>query len=111
MSRTSSEIQIDTLPFLVVDENEGAAGEKGIFGRRGDEASVRHIPLTVLRDNLRQVVAGLQELFDDVAGSGARLPLKQAQVSFEVTASGGVTVLGASGQLGATGGIVLTFGE
>jgi hypothetical protein len=112
MVDTGAEVRIDTLPFLVADDEENiGGGEKGIFRRHDGETSVRRIPVTVLRENLRQVVAGLQGLFDEVAGSAGRLPLKQAQVSFEVTASGGITVVGASGQVGATGAIILTFGE
>ncbi|WP_239341397.1 hypothetical protein [Frankia sp. CiP3] len=112
MSDARVEVPTCTLPFLVADDEEDVGGgDKGIFRRRGGETSVRNIPVAVLRESLRHVVDGLRGVFDEIAEAGGRLPLKEAQISFEVTASGGVTVIGASSQVGATGAITLTFGE
>ncbi|WP_322778150.1 hypothetical protein [Frankia sp. Cas4] len=106
----------DTLPFLVSLDDHGATagqadGEKGIFGRRDTEPAVRQIPITVLRENLRRTVDGLRELFDEIAATEGRMPLRQAQIAVEVTASGGITLVGTSAQVAGTAAITLTFGE
>ncbi|WP_041254823.1 hypothetical protein [Frankia sp. EAN1pec] len=107
----------DALPFLVslndqhgtVDRADG--GEKGIFARRDDEPTVRQIPITVLRENLRRTVGGLRQLFDEIAATEGPMPLKQAQFAIQVTASGGITLVGTSAQVAGTAAITLTFGE
>ncbi len=105
----------ETLPFLVsIDDTDGQAGtggEMGIFGRRDGELRVREIPVAVLRESLRRAVGGLRALFDEVAASEGGMPLKQAQISFEVTGSGGIALIGTSAQVAGRGAITLTFGE
>jgi hypothetical protein len=109
-----SEVEVTaTLPFLVsVEDGEppGAGGTKGIFSRGDSEVALREIPITVLRDNLRRTVAGLRELFDEIARTGGELPLRQAQIGFEVTASGGIALLGTTAEIAGKGAITLTFG-
>jgi hypothetical protein len=98
-----------TLPFLVSAE-PAETDTMGVFGR-STEIVLRHVPVSALRENLRQLVATLHSVFDEVAGEGSQLPLKEAQVSFQVTASGSVQLLGVGGAVGSTGGIVFTFGR
>jgi hypothetical protein len=106
----------ESVPFLVaadgLDEDEAiGSGTKGIFSRGDTDVSVREVPVAVLRENLRRTVAGLRSLFDEVATADGGLPLREAQISFEVTASGGINILGSSAQASTTGGITLTFGH
>ncbi|WP_225438540.1 hypothetical protein [Candidatus Frankia nodulisporulans] len=101
---------------MSIEDEDGMpepSGDKGLFGRRdgdGDGPSIRHIPVTVLRENLRQITAGLRDLFDDIAAQPGGLPLREAQVTFEVTASGGIALVGTSAQVAGRGAITLTFG-
>jgi hypothetical protein len=106
----------ETLPFLVtIDDSDagsaGLVGEKGLFGRGDGAASIRQVPVAALRESMRRVVGGLRELFDGVAATDGRMPLKQAQIAFEVTASGGIALVGTSAQIAGKGAITLTFGE
>jgi|GEM_PF-2984319 hypothetical protein len=106
---------VESLSILVtVDEPAADAtppGTRGLLGRRDSEVGVREVPVAILRDNLRRTVDGLRALFEEIAAEGGPLPLKEAQISFEVTASGGVNVLGTSAQASGTGAITLTFGR
>ncbi len=114
MFEAAAEISTETLPFLVSDEESGTAtaeGEMGIFGRSEGALSVRQIPVAVLRENLRRTVGSLRELFDEIAAAEGGLPLKEAQITFEVTASGGITIVGANAQAAGKGAITLTFGR
>jgi hypothetical protein len=103
----------ETLTFVVsIDsDDEADSGEKGIFRRLEDQqSSLRDIPLTVLQENLIQTIGGLRKLFKIDEPHESKLPLKQVQVSFEITASGKVALLGTSAALAGRGAIVLTFG-
>ncbi|MFF1794526.1 hypothetical protein ACFVXQ_09915, partial [Kitasatospora sp. NPDC058263] len=93
-------------------QRSSTVGEKGIFGRGGGaEGSVRSIPVAVLRENLQRTVDGLQAVLGELRVPDGGMLLKQAQVSFEVTASGGITLVGTSAQVAAKGAITLTFGS
>lgn len=99
-----------TLPFWVsYDEESDPDGEDsmGLFGNR-QEAVLRGVPLGVLRKNLADAVDALQELFAEVAARGGPLPLREAQLSVQVTAAGGVQFVG-SAQVQSSRGIVLVF--
>ncbi|AGP61315.1 Pepco domain-containing protein [Streptomyces rapamycinicus] len=99
-----------TLPFWVeaTDEDDHADYDSmGLFNRSGD-AVLRSVPLGPLRQNLAEAVDALQEVFADVANCGGTLPLAEAQLSFQVTATGGVQFIG-TGQVQGTRGLTLTF--
>ncbi|MFF1957740.1 hypothetical protein ACFVWX_12215 [Streptomyces sp. NPDC058220] len=108
---------VQTLSFLVsIDDTPppppgASAGEKGIFRRGGGEGSIRDIPVAVLRDNLQRAVNGLQQVIGEITVPEGGMPLMQAQVSFEVTAGGGIALVGTSAQVAAKGAITLTFGS
>lgn len=112
---------LETLPFIVsiedvdTDHGMGPTGDKGLFGRRGSDEdrdhSVRNIPVSVLRDNLQRTVDGLQQVLGSITVPDGGMALRQAQVSFEITASGGIALVGTSAQVAAKGAITLTFGE
>ncbi|WP_327358593.1 Pepco domain-containing protein [Streptomyces sp. NBC_01304] len=100
-----------TLPFWVsYDEaSEKESGDSmGLFGDSG-EAALRQVPLGPLRKNLTEAVDALQQLFADVAARDGALPLREAQLSFQVTAGGGVQFIGTAAQMAGSRGIVLVF--
>ncbi|MFF3588379.1 hypothetical protein ACFYYI_14590 [Streptomyces sp. NPDC002387] len=102
-----------TLSFLVSLDDVPAAsssGEMGIFGRGVGEPRLREIPAAVLKQNLRRTVEGLREVFDDLSAGDSALPLQQAQIAIEVTASGGIALVGTTAQVATKGAITLTFG-
>ncbi|MDV9177329.1 hypothetical protein R6V09_45285 [Streptomyces sp. W16] len=105
---------VDGLDVLVsIDDAEGRSdsGDMGIFRRRSEDASVRRIPTAVLRENLQHTVRALQQVLTDLRVPDGGMPLQQAQVSFEITATGGITIVGTTAQVGAKGAITLTFGS
>ncbi|MFF3247743.1 hypothetical protein ACFYWY_29390 [Streptomyces sp. NPDC002870] len=90
------------------DEQSGEPGDSmGLFGDGGD-AALRNVPLGPLRKNLAEAVDALQQLFTDVAARGGPLPLREAHLSFQVTAAGGVQFIGTA-QMQSSRGIVLVF--
>jgi len=99
-----------TLPFIVaVDRDDDDV--KGMFGRAGASVALRDVPVAALRENLRQLAVSLRSLLDEVAEESGRLPLKEVQLSCEVTASGGIQLLGVGGEVGGTGAVTFTFGR
>ncbi|WP_322751846.1 MULTISPECIES: hypothetical protein [unclassified Frankia] len=100
---------------MAIDDSDagpvGPVGDKGLFGRGDGEPSIRQIPVAILRENLRRAVGGLRELFDEIAEQPGGMRLRQAQIAFEVMASGGIALVGTSAQLAGKGAITLTFGE
>lgn len=108
MSESAEALASETLAFLVTEGDEAEDREKGIFGRR-ENLSVRRIPIAVLRDNLHRTVTELRKLFDEISTDKSGMPLKQVQVQFEVTATGGITLVGTA-QIASKSAITLTFG-
>ncbi|MFI6370919.1 hypothetical protein [Streptomyces sp. NPDC050546] len=105
---TEPEVIEPSLPFWVTVAEEGDDDSMGLFGNGGGEPALRSVPLGPLRKNLAETVDALQQLFEDAAARGGTLPLAEAQLSFQVTASGGVQLLG-TGQVQGTRGLTLVF--
>jgi len=101
-----------TLDFLVAvtEEELEVQGTKGLFGRGEREIVLQEISVETLRRNLRSTMVALREAFDGLERLGDGLPLKEVQISFEVTASGKISLLGTGAEVAGTGGITLTFG-
>ncbi|KUM93046.1 hypothetical protein AQI88_28400 [Streptomyces cellostaticus] len=95
-----------TLAFWVTAEDEDDDGMA--LGRRGGDAVLRKVPLGPLRKNLTETVTALQQVFADVAAQNGTLPLREAQLQFQVTASGGIQLVGTS-QVQGSRSITLVF--
>ncbi|WP_433890120.1 Pepco domain-containing protein [Streptomyces sp. CA-111067] len=104
---TTSDSTTAALPFWVSPVDETGDGDDSL-GILGGDAVLRSVPLGPLRKNLAATVDALQEIFNDVIARGGSLPLAEAQLSFEVTASGGVQLIG-TGQVQGSRGLTLTF--
>lgn len=102
---------LDVLVSIDDTEAPSGSGDMGIFRRRSEDTLVRRIPTGVLRENLQRTVQALQQVLADLRVPDGGMPLKQAQVSFEITATGGITIVGTTAQVGAKGAITLTFGS
>lgn len=109
MHAAESPLNEPTLPFWVSYDGQGEepGDSMGLFGDSG-EAALRNVPLGPLRKNLADAVDALQQLFTDVAARGGPLPLREAHLSFQVTAGGGVQFIGTA-QMQSSRGIVLVF--
>ncbi|MGW2519992.1 Pepco domain-containing protein [Streptomyces sp. NPDC001617] len=107
---TEEELGEPSLPFWVSVTTEDATDDSmGLFGRQGDsEPVLRSVPLGPLRKNLAETVDALQQLFADAEARGGTLPLAEAQLTFQVTAAGGIQLIG-TGQIQGTRGLTLTF--
>ncbi|MFE2109796.1 hypothetical protein ACFXAF_28580 [Kitasatospora sp. NPDC059463] len=99
----------DSLEFWVTEDDTDDADTMGVFGR-DREAVLRRVPLGALRENLTETVDALQAVFERIAERGGPLPLKEVQLSFQVSASGGVQLIGSS-QVQGTRGITFVFGR
>lgn len=100
---------LDALPFLVADQSDDDQDSMGLFdGERVVRLS--QIPVTVLRENLRATMATLRSVLDEAASGAGRLRLREVQVGLEVSATGGINLIGTAA-VGATGAITLTFAE
>ncbi|MGW6529862.1 Pepco domain-containing protein [Streptomyces venezuelae] len=110
---TTDRIEGQSLTFWVeaTDEDtdlEGpGADTKGLFSRDGDSV-LRSVPLGPLRKNLAETVDALQKVFKEVADRDDTLAFAEAQLSFQVTASGSIQLIG-TGQVQGTRGLTLTF--
>ncbi|MFC7306382.1 hypothetical protein ACFQVC_19420 [Streptomyces monticola] len=100
---------LPSLPFWVSVEGEDAeeGDTMGLFSRDGD-AVLRQVPLGPLRKNLADTVDALQQIFADAEARGGTLPLAEAQLNFQVSATGGIQLIG-SGQVQGTRGLTLVF--
>ena len=96
-----------TIPFLVSLPTEDEQ-VKGIFSTDTDIA-VRDLPTERLRENLNKVCHEVASLISDVNKVGS-FQLKQVTIQVEVTAEGGIELIGTA-KLGGKGAITLTFSE
>ncbi|MGX1546834.1 Pepco domain-containing protein [Streptomyces adustus] len=110
MSSTAESPDVQTLPFWVShEERQGDEGDSmGIFGGGEDEVRLKNVPLGPLRKNLADAIDALQQVFTEAAARGGPLPLREAHLSFQVTASGGVQFIGTA-QAQRSHGITLVF--
>ncbi|MEU5898038.1 MULTISPECIES: hypothetical protein [Streptomyces] len=112
-ARTEGRIEGRSLAFWVeataedTDLEGPGADSKGLFSRDGD-AVLRSVPLGPLRKNLAETVDALQQVFKEVADRDDTLAFAEAQLSFQVTASGSIQLIG-TGQVQGTRGLTLTF--
>jgi hypothetical protein len=95
-----------SLTFIVRVADDADDDTKGIFRRASEGTGQRDIPVRVLRENLHKTAALLREAFHDVAGQLHPLHLDEVQIGLEVSASGGVALIG-TGEVKA--GITLVF--
>ncbi|MEO0455854.1 MAG: hypothetical protein AAF152_04625 [Cyanobacteria bacterium P01_A01_bin.114] len=100
---------MENIPFLVTQPDEEVDGDvKGIFSSDGDIV-VRDIPVEKLRENLNNVCQGMAEALRDIKKVGD-FKLKEVEIQVEVSAEGGVELIGTA-KLGGKGAITLTFSE
>lgn len=99
---------MEQLPILVskVDSFDGQT--KALFLPDADTI-LEHIPIEKLQANLSNVCMGLTRALSDIKEVG-NFRLKEVSIQVEVTASGGVNLIGTA-TLGGKGAITLKFVE
>lgn len=97
--------QIKELPFIV-EMPEEELQKKGIFSR-DEKTGRKNISVEKLKVDLLSIKEGLPELFQDMKKVG-EFSLKQISVGIEVSAEGGISIIG-SAKVGGKGAITLTF--
>jgi hypothetical protein len=102
---------VEPLNILVAVEENADVGEKGWFSRGERDLTTVTMDPANLRRNLQSTLDALRVAFDGLTEVRAGLPLKEVQVSFEVSATGKITLLGTGAEVTGTGGITLTFGQ
>jgi len=98
---------MEYLPILVSlpEEDEDV---KGIFSPDGDMV-FREIPTQQLKENLSRVCQGVAETLSEVKKVG-EFKLKEVTIQVEITAEGGVELIGTA-KMGGKGAITLKFTE
>ncbi|MFG3031135.1 hypothetical protein ACGFZJ_21780 [Streptomyces sp. NPDC048253] len=85
-------------------------GSKGIRRNRdGSGFTSTQVRVEQIKTNLERTVEQLRSIFENIAEVNRGFPLKEVQVSFEVTAKGGIRLIGSS-EIEGKGGITLVFG-
>ncbi|EKU99786.1 hypothetical protein SPB21_10095 [Leptothoe sp. ISB3NOV94-8A] len=100
---------MENIPFLVTQPDEEVDDDvKGLFSLDRDVVA-RDIPVEKLRENLNNVCQSVASALGDIKKVGD-FKLKEVEIQVEVTAEGGVELIGTA-KLGGKGAITLTFSE
>ncbi|MFJ9371882.1 hypothetical protein [Streptomyces sp. NPDC101455] len=93
-----------------VTEGPGSGqGTKGFLRNRdGFEFATVQVRTEQLKVNIERTVEQLRSIFEGLAENSQRFPLTEVQVSFEVSAKGGIRLIGSS-EIEGKGGITLVF--
>jgi hypothetical protein len=101
MTDISDEVHLggdaDALPFIVRLDEESGQDTMGLFRRSDGETGVRLVPVEALRQNLAKTATALRKAFDDLGQELGPLHLSEVQVGLEISASGGVHLIGTAG--------------
>jgi hypothetical protein len=98
---------MDTIPILVSVQDEEQE-VKGLFSLDAD-VILRNIPVEVLQENMSAICNQVIATVGHIKQVG-QFKLKQVSIQVEVSAEGGVELIGTA-KLGGKGAITLTFGE
>lgn len=101
-----SEAVGDVVPFLVRIDEASDGDTMSIFRLGDGETGIRLIPIDVLRANLAKTAETLRKAFEEFSGDLGALRLNEVQVGLEISATGGVHLIGTAGVKGA---ITLVF--
>jgi hypothetical protein len=100
-----------TIPIIVAAPGATEEGDTmGIFSRfSSDAAALQAVPTTTLRQNLLAVTESVAQVFEGIRQVG-QFKLKEVVLQVEVSADGGVCLIGTA-KIGGKGAITLTFAE
>jgi hypothetical protein len=95
------------LPFLVRDDTEDEE-TMGLFRRGEAGITLREIPAEIFKASLKRTISMLDSVLSEVADQSLGMRLQEVQIGVEVSASGGIQLIGTA-QAGTTGAITLVF--
>lgn len=98
---------VQSIRVAVATEPEGE-GVKGLLGGDRSTVAVQEVPVERLRAEFAQLQTALQTVLADLRTVGD-FPLKTVTVEVELSAEGGVTLIGTA-KAGVKGAVKLTFG-
>jgi hypothetical protein len=101
-------LQNGTIEVIVTMDDSRTDGDKGIFGWSGSP-TVAAVPIDSLRENLSGTIEALKHIFVSLPDLGPGLSFDKVELSFEVTATGKVALLGTSAEVAGKGAIAITF--
>jgi hypothetical protein len=101
---------VEVLSFVVADGDVESDNTMGMFAPGEAAVRLKEIPVVVLRENLDRTFSALRATFKDLTQSLGDLRLKEVQIGLEISAQGGVHLIGTA-QVGAKSAITLVFGE
>jgi hypothetical protein len=96
------------LDFIVEVEPPRDGYAKGGIAPSEPESKVKRIAVSRLRSSLAEVAAGFSDMLKDISDVG-NYRLSEVTVSAEVSAEGGIHILGTGGKAGSKGAITLKF--
>ena len=100
-----------SIPVIIDDPQDNAEIKPGTLGFKSKlspgKSSVRQMDVEKLKQSLSELSGGISEIFSDMKEVGG-FKLKQVEVMVEVTAEGGLALVGLA-KVGAKGAINLTF--
>jgi hypothetical protein len=100
---------METIPVIVEETDEPQSGTLG--GVLTPRSRTKEIDTGKLRQSISRLSEQISGIFADIKKVGD-FQLKQIQLSVEITAEGGVALVGiANAKAGAKGAITLTFAE
>jgi hypothetical protein len=91
----------EVVPFLVRVDEAPDSDTMTIFRRGDGETGVSLIPVDALRANLARTSKTFRKAFEEFSGDFGALQLNEVQVGLEISATGGVHLIGTAGVKGA----------
>ena len=95
---------MDTIPVVLEKEDVPESGTLGVFTPK---AVIQDVNVETLKKSLSSLSENISNIMTDIRSVGG-FQLKQVQLSVEISAEGGVAIIGTA-KAGAKGAIMLTF--
>jgi hypothetical protein len=99
---------MESIPVLVAD-TQSVESAKGLFSTRAGARVLRLVPIERLQANLAELSEGLARATSTCRATGS-LVLKEVEVQLEVSAEGGVSLIGTA-TIGGTSSLTLRFAQ
>ena len=97
---------MNTIPIRLEESTESQSGTLGVLT---PGSVIKHVSADKIRESLAELSGQIAEILHDIKAVGD-FKLKQVQIAVEITAEGGVALIGiGKAEVGAKGAMTLTF--